>query len=89
MPNSKVKTYAAQAATSPLAPFEITRREPGTIMRFPLVPSDRSPVADRREIRSVESRAVESTYMNGFTGHRGSTATLSNPSSCPTASTSA
>src|SRR5262245_57889787 len=30
MPNSKVKSYAAKAATSPLAPFEITRREPGS-----------------------------------------------------------
>jgi alcohol dehydrogenase (NADP+) len=29
MPNSNVKSYAAQAATSALAPFEIVRREPG------------------------------------------------------------
>jgi alcohol dehydrogenase (NADP+) len=29
MPTSKAKSYAAQTAASPLAPFEITRREPG------------------------------------------------------------
>jgi uncharacterized zinc-type alcohol dehydrogenase-like protein len=29
MPNSKAKSYAAQTATSALAPFEIARREPG------------------------------------------------------------
>jgi len=29
MVNSKVRSYAAQAATTPLAPFEIVRREPG------------------------------------------------------------
>jgi uncharacterized zinc-type alcohol dehydrogenase-like protein len=29
MSTSKAKSYAAQAATSPLAPFEIVRREPG------------------------------------------------------------
>jgi uncharacterized zinc-type alcohol dehydrogenase-like protein len=29
MPSSKVRSYAAQAAESPLAPFEIARREPG------------------------------------------------------------
>ena len=29
MPTSKVKSYAAQTAASPLAPFEIVRREPG------------------------------------------------------------
>ena len=52
-----------------------------------LVPSDRSPAAVRREIRSVESSAVACTYTYGFTGHRGSTATLSSPSSCPDAST--
>jgi D-arabinose 1-dehydrogenase-like Zn-dependent alcohol dehydrogenase len=29
MPSSKAKSYAAQTATSALAPFEIARREPG------------------------------------------------------------
>jgi D-arabinose 1-dehydrogenase-like Zn-dependent alcohol dehydrogenase len=29
MPSSKIRSYAAQTADSPLAPFEIARREPG------------------------------------------------------------